>query len=317
VYKGPNPLAPGRPIAEFVHAWRLGAGSGRSDVLPLGTKAHLTGVDMPRLLAAIALSGVLMAQDKDAERQAEKEYEKKVKEAISAFKKEFKGTDVQKCDALQKLAGLVHDSIFPEISPCLRDTDMVRKKAIDLLSGMDHPTSADLLASAVADNLKSKDLASAMVKASTKCMWDKLYIELSYKLLDKAFDKELSSTTFEYLMALEKAGPISAVDGLIKLLKKFEDNSKNGGGNDQYGQQIKKALKACCGEEKATSKDYEVWWKASREQLMTKVRVVRWCKKTGKRWDALASDSKAYCPHHGDKKLAQKDPPVIAFATLK
>jgi hypothetical protein len=273
------------------------------------------------VLAVLMLAGgVAPSQDKEqreAERQAQKEFEKKVDEAIKQFHKDYKGTGAQKSDAVAKLAGLVHDKIFVELTPCLKDEDLVKKKALEVLSGMDHPTSADLLASCVGDYLRSKELTEALLKAADKLKWDRFYAELANKLLDKCFDKDLSPVTYQFLGNLERTGPISAVDGLIKMLKKLEDNAKNGGGNPQYMEQAKKALKSCTGEDKATSADYEKWWKANREAALQNCRVVQWCKATCKRWDRKYSDSKAYCPHHGDKKLAMKDTPVVAFVTLK
>jgi hypothetical protein len=256
-------------------------------------------------------------EEREAARQAEKEYEKKVDEAIKTFKKEYKGTGAQKADAVAKLAGLVHDKIFTEISPCLKDEDLVKKKALEVLSGMDHPTSANLVASCVADALRSKEMIEAVLKAADKLMWDQIYSELANKLLDKCFDSQLSGTTYQFLGTLERKGPVSCVEGLIKLLKKLEDNAKTGGGNPQYMEQAKKAMKSCSGEDKPNSKDYEVWWKANKEAALRAARVVHWCKATGKRWDRRYDDAKAYCPHHGDKKLASKDPIVIAFLTLK
>jgi predicted metalloendopeptidase len=285
------------------------------------------------ILALVLMAGgsVFAQNDKDEEKKLKKEAEKKVADAIKAFKTDCsKGGDGIKSDAIKKLAELFKDKsiveklgtdpmekVLAELTPCLKETDLVRKTAIQAIATIDHPLSGDALASAVGDCMKSKDLAQAIVDASDKCKWDKLYAELSNRLMDKCFDKDLSGVLYGYLGMLEKGGPLSAVEGLIKLLKKIEDNDKNGSGNPQYKEQVKKAIKSCTGEDKATSKDYETWWKANKEQIMGKARIVHWCSQTGLRWDALASDSKAYCSHHGDKKLASKDKPIVAFVTLK
>lgn len=286
---------------------------------------------MSRIVALLTLLSLTLPVWPQDDKQAQKDMEKKVADAIKAFKKEYTGTDVAKVDAiaklvasindkamLEKFGGLVYEKVVPELTPCLKEADMVRKKAIEAVAGMDHPMSGDALAGIVADCIKSKDLAQALVKACDKCKWQNFLGEMSNKLLDKCFDKDLSPVCYEFLGVLERVGPISAVDGLIKLLKKIEDNNKNSATpNDGYAQQVVKACKSCTGEDKATSKDYEVWWKANKDAVMSKARLIHWCSLTAKRWDSAASDSKAYCPNHGDKKLAGKDKPIIALVTLK
>ncbi len=254
---------------------------------------------------------LVLLQDPKEER---KQFEKKVSQAVSDFEKAYsKG---QKIEAIDLLKGLVHERVIAALAKCLADSSEVKRRAIETLAGIDHPKSAEHLARLVKPSQSEKEILTALIKAMDKCRWDIFYAAMGEALGSIPLDQSNSQPISEIVQGAEKIGSMSFVDPLISFLKKFEAFPKDDK-NKPFHDLIKRALKACTGEELPDAKAYEDWWKNNRPKAEAIARYIMWCPVTFKRWDRKSTDSKAYCPHHGDKSAATRDQQVIAVKTLK
>jgi hypothetical protein len=256
------------------------------------------------------------------EPQDKKEFDQRVSEALASFRQAYKGGEEQKLAALAGLKGLAHDRVFSELSRCSTDSSVeVKKKVISLLSEHDHPRAADILAAMVRPNIKDKAILEALQNAAGRVRWDSLMGEMASQTIEPfVFDKERGSVSTGMVKVAEMTGSLVFVDHLIAVLKKLEPvlrNPKHDKSVDGYKETLMKAFKACTGEEHSDSKSWEAWWNGAKSSLRLKARVVLWCKSTGKRWDRMAGDSGAYCPHHGDKATARREGTVEIMRTLK
>jgi hypothetical protein len=255
----------------------------------------------------------LLAQSKAAD--------KAVDEAIVAFGKGFAGPEEKKIEAIEKLRGLYHERVFAELQKCLnaKESPVVRAKAIEVLGENDHPNVAKILADSVKSNAETKQVLRAIVKSLPKCNWDIIHQALCEPLLmstqnqKTSSDKEFGEIGWEYLGLVEKDAPIAAVDGLLKLLAKYEESRRAGYGTGDWYKKVLACLKACTQSDKESSKDIAAFWKSAKTANAGNFVYSYWCPSSLKRWDKKGGDAKAFCPHHGDKEQAKKDASVPAL----
>jgi hypothetical protein len=245
-----------------------------------------------------------------------------VAQAVADFQKAFAGSEQNKIDALDHLRDLAHDKVFPEFAKALADAPAVRAKAIDVLSAIDHPKAAEMLSAAVKSNIGEKATRDALLNALNRVQWDAYYAAVADSLADKMLDPALTGQAFLMVSIAERIGSPAFADALIRGLKIVEEKLNEGGarltGNaDEYLGGLRRSIKACTGEEKATGAEYETWWKKNKAPLLKKGREVLWCKSSGRRWDRAAGDAKAICPHHEDKQQASRDAAIVALRTLR
>jgi len=243
-----------------------------------------------------------------------------VAKAVADFQKAFAGSESSKIEAIDHLRDLAHDKVFPEFAKALSDTPAVRAKAIDVLAAIDNPKAVEMLAAAVKNNIAEKVTRDALLNALNRLQWDVYYAAVADSLADKMLDPTLTGQAFMMVSIAERIGSPAFADALIRGLKIVEEKLNEGGtrltGNgEEYIAGIRRAIKACTGEEKATGAEYETWWKKNKAATLKKGREVLWCKTSGRRWDRAAGDSKAICPHHEDKQQASRDAIVVAMRT--
>jgi hypothetical protein len=264
------------------------------------------------MFVAGVLGFLLLQSSKDQQ----KEFEKQVAKAVSDFDKAWGAG--RKVEALDLLKGLQHEKAVQAASRALADSPEIKRKGIEILASIDHPKAAEVLAKAVKPNSSDKEMMAAFSKAADKCQWDIYYAALSdYLLTVQPTDNATAQNIFTIVMAAEKLGSMAFVDGLIKTLQMADQLKKDDENTKKFREQVIKSLKACTGEELADAKAYENWWKNNRQKAEALARYIMWCPVTLKRWDKKSTDTRAYCPNHGDKAVALRDAQIIAVKTLK
>jgi hypothetical protein len=262
------------------------------------------------LLCALASSSA-WGQGKD------KEFEKKVDQAVAEFSKAYKaGTVVAKAQAIPLLKGLVHDKVFAQLAPCIKDDPLVRLEALKVLAEMDHPKSAKLLAESVALNKSSLEHMKVLLKASETVVWDEFYGSFAKDFAKQAFDGVLYEIYWYFMDHIDKNAAIACVDGLILVFHEIDEGRRFGfkAPNDEFENKMMKCFKTCTGESKGYN-EIKAFWNSNRGSVAAKCKNVMWCPLTGKRWERKPGDAKAACPHHEDKKT--KCSSVVALTSNK
>jgi hypothetical protein len=194
---------------------------------------------------------------------------------------------------------------------------------VEALGQSDHPTVARMLADAVKHNAESSLVLAALVKAAKTVNWDVLHQALCEPLLLSTQNPKLSGNrgfsdaAWAYLVLVEAEAPVAAIDGMLKLLAKYEENRRQGYGQSDWDKKLRACLKLCTGVDKPAAKDWAAYWKTAKTAQAGAFTYVLWCPATGQRWDRKGNDAKAFCSHHEDKQAAQGDNSAVALTRNK
>jgi HEAT repeat protein len=252
----------------------------------------------------LLLPAALAAQDPDAKKR-QREFEREVDKAISEFRKTYTKKDVDRIDGMKTLVALKHEKVIQELSRFLSsDTDLVRIAAIEALSELNHPKSADALAAGTGPNKKNKLVLAAILKAVEKLRWDTL-TSATHFVIEDPFNSDYQDVAFEHVQRLKKVRSLASVDAFITMLKKAEEALRTGSVVGEGVQQMKDealaALKILTSQSFTKHKEWEDWWKQAKTQAAADCIVEHWCERTWEHWEKLQSE-KRKCPHHQDEK---------------
>lgn len=267
-------------------------------------------------LAALLCLSPVFGQSDD-----KKEFEKKVAETLANFQKAAKGaTQAGLAQAIPMLDGLNHDKVIAELGNCMKGSDeMVKLEAIKVLSKLDNPAAARVLAQNIKPNTKSLTVIKAIAGCLKTVAYDELYASFGFDLAKQAFDGDFAEPYWDYLGLVDDQAAIMAVDGLVKMLWEMEEGKRFGfkAPDDQYENKVRGLLKKLTGEQKASSNDYKSAWGGIKSANASKYLYIMWCPVTQKRWERKGNDAKAVCPHHEDKRGGAKCGSVVALTCFR
>lgn len=207
--------------------------------------------------------------------------DKEADEAVAAFKKDLgsaSGLISAQIAALTKIAEVRHAKVIHAVAGQLGNpSDDVAGAAALALGKLDHPSSAQALATALPLAEQRPVVATAILRALGQLKYE-LAAPAINKLIDKSGDDEVIEFMDDLFLAAAMIGSASSVDALIGFRHKTEHTGRRGGirggrrgARDQDLVKLRPAcdasLKAITGLDGGNANDWEQAWKVARPDL--------------------------------------------------
>ncbi len=211
---------------------------------------------------------------------------KEADEALRRLKSDFAGASVEvKVAAVQEALAVRHEKVIRAMADVLAgEASAVRVAAVQVLSGIDHPASAEVLTKAMPANQARFEVLKEILSALGELGYQSACPAL-HQYVARSGDPHVQAFLPDVVDALGRLGSLASVDPLLELLRKLEGQKHNWPNAVVLHKSTERALHAITGLDVRRAFDWETWWRNSAALVKVQQTRTYWLKETWQRID--------------------------------